>query len=98
MSKTKVTIKDVAREAGVSTATVSYIINNRKDVKIKPETRQKVLQIINLLDYSPNQAAQALAAKRNSVLAIYIPPTDSILLNSENMFVLKDLINKMLSK
>lgn len=92
MSKTKVTIKDVAREAGVSTATVSYIINNRKDVKIKPETRQKVLQIINLLDYSPNQAAQALAAKRNSVLAIYVPPTDSILLNSENMFVLKDLI------
>lgn len=91
MSKNKITIKDVAREAGVSTATVSYIVNNRKDVKIKPETRQKVLQIINLLDYTPNQAAQALASKRNSTIAIYIPSTDSILLNSENMFVLKEL-------
>ncbi|SER45741.1 LacI family DNA-binding transcriptional regulator [Lachnobacterium bovis] len=92
MSKNKITIKDVAREAGVSTATVSYVVNNRTDVKISPETRQKVLQIINLLDYSPNQAAQALAAKRNSTIAIYIPPTDSILLNAENMFTLKEFI------
>ena len=46
----KVTIRDVAKEAGVSVATVSYIMNDRKDVKISSETRKKVLQIANLLD------------------------------------------------
>ena len=38
----KVTVKDVAREAGVSVATVSYIMNNRTDVKISDATRKKV--------------------------------------------------------
>ena len=66
MAKNKVTIKDVAKAAGVSTATVSYVINNRTDIKLTDETRKKVLQVIHLLDYSPNQAAKALAANRKS--------------------------------
>ena len=41
----QVTLKDVAREAHVSAATVSYIINNREDQKISDATRKKVLQI-----------------------------------------------------
>ncbi len=93
MSKSKTTIKDVAREAGVSTATVSYVINNRTDIKISDETRKKVLQIINLLDYSPNQAAQALAAKRNSTIAIYVPHSDSILVNAEDMIALRRMVS-----
>ena len=70
MAKNKVTIKDVAKAAGVSTATVSYVINNRTDIKLTDETRKKVLQVIHLLDYSPNQAAKALAANRKSLLAV----------------------------
>lgn len=42
----KVTIKDIAREAGVSVATVSYVLNQRNDQKISEETRNKVLHII----------------------------------------------------
>ena len=53
--KNNITIKDVAREAGVSVATVSYVINERNDKRISDKTRKKVLQVINLLGYTPNQ-------------------------------------------
>lgn len=85
MAKKKVTIKDVAREAGVSTAAVSYVMNNRTDVRISDETRKKILQVINLLDYTPNQAARSLVANKKSIFAIYIPASDSILIEAEYM-------------
>lgn len=66
----KVTIRDVAKEAGVSVATVSYIMNDRKDVKISSETRKKVLQIANLLDYTPSSAAKSLATGRNNIIGV----------------------------
>ena len=66
----KVTVKDVAREAGVSVATVSYIMNNRTDQKISDATRKKVLQIANLLNYTPNSVAKSLATGRNSIIGI----------------------------
>lgn len=93
MPRHKVTIKDVAREAGVSTATVSYVVNQRTDVTISAETRKKVLQVINLLDYTPNQAAKALAANRKSLLAVYTDSLDSIFLNAESMYVTQAVIN-----
>lgn len=66
----KVTVKDVAREAGVSVATVSYIMNDRTDQKISPETKKKVLQIANLLNYRPSHAAKSLATGRNNIIGI----------------------------
>lgn len=66
----KVTVKDVAREAGVSVATVSYIMNNRTDQKISEATRKKVLQIANLLNYTPSSVAKSLATGRNSIIGI----------------------------
>ena len=66
----KVTVKDVAREAGVSVATVSYIMNNRSDQKISSQTRKKVLQIANLLNYRPSHAAKSLATGRNNIIGI----------------------------
>lgn len=83
--KNKVTIKDVAREAGVSVATVSYVINNRTDMRISDATRKKVLQIINLLGYIPNQSAQALATSRNRMIALYLSPNVSVLKNAEQL-------------
>lgn len=72
----KVTVKDVAREAGVSVATVSYIMNNRTDQKISSETRKKVLQIANLLNYRPSHAAISLATGKSNVIGVayYLDP------------------------
>lgn len=66
----KITVKDVAREAGVSVATVSYIMNNRTDQKISSETRKKVLQIANLLNYRPSHAAISLATGKSNVIGV----------------------------
>ena len=73
----KITGKDVAKAAGVSVATVSYIMNNRTDQKISDETRKKVLQIANLLNYKPSPIAKSLATGRNSTIGIayHLNPT-----------------------
>ncbi len=84
----RITIKDVAREAGVSVATVSYVVNNRTDIHISDDTRKKVLQITNLLGYTPNQSAQALATSRRRMLAIYLPSSTSVLKNAEQKYVI----------
>lgn len=84
----KITIKDVAREAGVSVATVSYVINNRTDMRISDATRKKVLQVINLLGYTPNQSAQALATNRNRMVALFLTPHVSALKRAEQMYLI----------
>lgn len=66
----KPTVKDVAKAAGVSVATVSYIMNNRTDQKISEQTRKKVLQIANLLNYAPSHAAKTLATGRNNIIGV----------------------------
>jgi DNA-binding LacI/PurR family transcriptional regulator len=64
----KVTIKDVAQAAGVSTQTVSRVINYRPDVS--PETRERVQQVINDLGYSPNVIARSLSRGRSNTLGV----------------------------
>jgi DNA-binding LacI/PurR family transcriptional regulator len=96
MANKKVTIKDVAKEAGVSVATVSYVVNGRTDLKISDETRKKVLHVINLLNYSPNQAAKALASKRKNLIGFAISETDSVLKSADQMLIMKS-VTKFLS-
>lgn len=61
-------INDVAKAAGVSKTTVSRVLVGSKSVK--PETRQKVLETIEELGYTPNTSAQILAGKRNRVIGV----------------------------
>jgi LacI family transcriptional regulator len=71
MSKKTVTIYDVKKEAGVSIATVSRVINDTGQVK--PETKQKVLDAIEKLDYRPNAVAQGLASNKTTTIGVYAP-------------------------
>ena len=98
MTHKKVTIKDVAREAGVSVATVSYVVNNRTDLKITDETRKKVLQVIHLLNYTPNQTAKALATNRKGMLAFSLPAEPSLLKRAEQMYLLQYFMDYFHSK
>jgi LacI family transcriptional regulator len=67
---TKMRIKDVAREAGVSTATVSHVINKTRVVS--EETREKVMRAIEGCNYYPNAHARSLASGRSSTLGLLI--------------------------
>ena len=66
-----VTIYDVAREANVSMATVSRVVNGNPNVK--PSTRRKVLGVIEELGYRPNAVARGLASKKTTTVGVIIP-------------------------
>lgn len=66
-----VTIYDVAREANVSMATVSRVVNGNQNVK--PSTRKKVLEVIERLEYRPNAVARGLASKKTTTVGVIIP-------------------------
>lgn len=65
------TMKDVARQAGVSIATVSYVINGTKP--ISPETHSRVMQAIESLNYSPDQTAKSFKTGRKNTIAFIVP-------------------------
>jgi LacI family transcriptional regulator, galactose operon repressor len=64
-NKRNVTSIDVARHAGVSQTTVSFVLNSEDTPNIPPETRQRVLDAIADLGYRPNALAQSLRMKRS---------------------------------
>ncbi|MCR8981760.1 catabolite control protein A [Brevibacillus laterosporus] len=70
-----ITIYDVAREAGVSMATVSRVVNGNPNVK--PLTRKKVMTAIERLGYRPNAVARGLASKRTTTVGVIIPDISS---------------------
>ncbi len=63
-------LKDVAQKAGVSTATVSRVVNGENNVK--PLTKEKVLKVMKKLNYRPNAAARRLAGGKSHVIGLMI--------------------------
>lgn len=70
-SKRRTTLRDVAREAGVSYQTVSRVINDNDNVA--PATRERVLLAIDKLDYRPNRAAQVMQTERSQTIEVIMP-------------------------
>ncbi len=66
-----ITIYDVAREANVSMATVSRVVNGNPNVK--PATRKKVTACIERLGYRPNAVARGLASRKTTTIGVIVP-------------------------
>jgi len=66
------TIKDIARQAGVSAATVSKVLN-RKDSFISGETRDKIWALVKELNYTPNSIARSLITRSSRVIGVIVP-------------------------
>jgi LacI family transcriptional regulator len=84
MDKSKrVTMIDVAKVAGVSHQTVSRVIN--QDMRVAPETRERVLTVISQMNYRPSRVARSLAANHSRTLAVityglsYYGPTQMVI-------------------
>ncbi|MDQ0613998.1 DNA-binding LacI/PurR family transcriptional regulator [Microbacterium sp. W4I4] len=69
----RATALDVARAAGVSKTTVSYVLNDTPNQQIPEHTRQRVYDAVRELDYTPSSAARALRRGRNDVVLLILP-------------------------
>lgn len=99
----QITISQVAKEAGVSSQTVSRVINNRQE--ITPETRQHVQEVIKRLGYQPNAIARSLSQRRSHTLGVvtsgleYYGPSHILIgveqgANQEGLSILLNLIHQ----
>ncbi|MFR4236946.1 MAG: LacI family DNA-binding transcriptional regulator [Alistipes onderdonkii] len=76
MRTRKVTIKDIATEAGVSIALVSFVMNNKADGKetyrVNKETAQRILEVAEKLNYQPNNAARTLRSGKTNTIGVIV--------------------------
>ncbi len=72
MPRSRPTSADVARRAGVSRTTVSFVLNERRDVRLRPETRRRVLEAAAELGYRPHGPARQLAVGASRTLGLVL--------------------------
>lgn len=90
----KVSIKDVALKAGVSTALVSYVLNGKHTNRINKGTAEKIKQVVDELNYRPNQIAQSLKLKRTKTLGLIV----SNIANPFSSFLARQIENEASKK
>lgn len=71
--KKKYTMKDIAEECGVSTATVSYVLNDVPNQSISAATKKRILHFANMVGYVSSASARALATGRTNNFGVYVP-------------------------
>ncbi|MDO4918895.1 LacI family DNA-binding transcriptional regulator [Kocuria sp.] len=74
----RATSADVARLAGVSRATVSFVLNDTPSQSISEATRTRVLDAARSLSYTPSAEARALGSGRSTTVLVYLPPARSL--------------------
>ncbi|ROR27413.1 LacI family transcriptional regulator [Mobilisporobacter senegalensis] len=70
----KITIRDVAKHAGVSVASVSYALNGKD--KLSPETKQRIMEAIEELEYEPSLTARCLSNGDSKLIGVTLPITE----------------------
>ncbi|GAB4041046.1 LacI family DNA-binding transcriptional regulator [Spirosoma jeollabukense] len=68
----KTSLKDIAQTVGVSTALVSYVLNNQKENRISKEVARKIRQVAQELNYQPNQIAKSLKTSKTRTLGLIV--------------------------
>lgn len=71
--KKKYTMKDIAKECGVSTATVSYVLNDVPNQSISAETKKRILHVANMVGYVSSASARALATGKTNNFGVFVP-------------------------
>ncbi len=85
------TMADVGRLAGVSAATVSFVLNPGSQQTISAATRARVMQAVNDLDYRPNRAAQALRGIRHGALGVVVDEAATEIYNGQIIAGVQDV-------
>ncbi len=92
--RTRPTIKDVAEAAGVSVATVSFVLNNSPGQVISEPVKKRVLEITQKLGYHPSAAAAGLARQRTRNVALVFYLNDHLITNLLYSFVVQGAIKE----
>ncbi len=69
----RVTIKDVAKQAGVSITTVSRVLNGKTEGYMQEETKQKVMKVITQVRYIPDRRARSLRGLESGIIGVILP-------------------------
>jgi len=91
------TLREVAKAAGVSRTTVSLVLNNVKGSRVSQSTKKRVLEVIKKLDYNPHLIAKRLALGKTNSIGLYIPFTSPVFRNYtiiETVGGIQDVLNK----
>ncbi|MEG1589317.1 LacI family DNA-binding transcriptional regulator [Chryseobacterium sp.] len=68
----RASIKDIARIAGVSVATVSYVLNKKEGNRISEDTKKKIFEVAETLNYTPNRIARSLQNNKSKLLGLIV--------------------------
>src|SRR5258708_10294106 len=94
----KPTIRDVAKRAGVSIATVSYVLNNNLEEVISDHAKERVRKAVRALNYHRAAAAVSLATKRTRNIGIILYPGHSDVTNPFYSFVIQGIIREAMDR
>lgn len=98
MKQKRVTIKQVAAEAGVSITTVSHVLNNVPGLRVNPATRQRIEEVSARLGYVPNGIAQSLRTQRSNSIGLIgdeivtTPFAGKLVLGAQEVAIARDAV------